>query len=143
MALLIDDKHINTINTLSEQTFPDECCGFLLGETTDDGKIVRATHWVENEREDKQRYHRFLITPDVYMKTEKVAREKGLDIIGFFHSHPDAPAKPSEYDAEHAWPWYSYAIVSVRNGKAAELTSWVMADDRSQFNKEAIVRQKV
>jgi proteasome lid subunit RPN8/RPN11 len=140
MALIINTEHLDAINTLGEETFPDECCGFLLGKTLEAGKVVHETYWVENEREESERYNRFLITPDVYMKTEKLAREKGLDIIGFFHSHPDAPARPSQYDVDHAWPWYSYAILSVLKGKAMEMTSWVMADDRSQFNQEDVIQ---
>ena len=102
-----------------------------------------ATRSVDNQREESERYHRFLITPNVYLATEKYARTRELDIIGFYHSHPDAPARPSAYDMEHAWPWYSYVIVSVRKGSAAEITSWVMADDRSKFNEEAIIEKKV
>jgi proteasome lid subunit RPN8/RPN11 len=141
MALIISKQDINSINALGEQSFPDECCGFLLGKIGDNGKKVYAMRSASNAREAGERYHRFLITPDAFMQTEKYARERGLDIIGFYHSHPDAPARPSGYDAQNAWPWYSYVIVSVRKAKAMELTSWVMADDRSQFNEEMIISE--
>jgi proteasome lid subunit RPN8/RPN11 len=74
---------------------------------------------------------------------EKVGREQGLDVIGWYHSHPDHPARPSEFDREHAWPWYSYIIVSVRNGAPQEMTSWRLEDDRAAFSSEALeIRQR-
>jgi proteasome lid subunit RPN8/RPN11 len=139
MALVIDPAHIDGIRRLAEQSYPDECCGFLLGKAGAADKTVRSAHHVDNEREAEERYHRFLITPDVYKEVDQMAREKKLDIIGFFHSHPDAPARPSQYDLEHAWPWLSYVIISVDNGEAGELTSWVLTDDRSEFSRENMI----
>ena len=78
-----------------------------------------------------------MATADV-VEAEKVARQQGLDVIGWYHSHPDHPARPSQYDRDHAWPWYSYIIVSVAEGNPHDMTSWRLNDDREQFSPEAI-----
>ena len=77
------------------------------------------------------------------MKAERSARKQGLKLLGFYHSHPNAPARPSAYDLEHAWPWYSYVIVSIRDGQDEQMTSWVLQDDRSQFDAEEVVVAKI
>ena len=121
-----------------EETFPNECCGFLLGKVDGDSRHVAELLRAYNDREDEAKHNRFLITPDSFMKGEKTARSKGLDIIGFYHSHPNAPSRPSQYDLDHAWPFYSYVIVSIKDGAADVMTSWLLSDDRSQFNEETI-----
>ena len=90
-----------------------------------------------NRRDDSPR-NRFSVTSDDVRDAEKAAREKGIDVVGWYHSHPDHPAAPSEYDRDHAWPWYSYIIVSVANGKPEDMTSWRLLDDRSKFTPEAL-----
>ena len=90
-----------------------------------------------NRRDDSPR-NRFEITADDVRMAEKKARELGADLVGWYHSHPDAPARPSEFDREHAWPWYSYIIVSVANGTPEEMTSWRLNDDRQEFYSESI-----
>ncbi len=139
MSIRISIEHFELIKADGEGAFPNECCGFILGKHNNGEKEVRALLPTSNEREDLEQYHRFLITPQAYLQAEKYAREKGLDVIGFYHSHPGAPARPSHYDLEHAWPWYSYIIVSVLEGRAEDVTSWVLQDDRVQFNEEKIV----
>jgi proteasome lid subunit RPN8/RPN11 len=74
------------------------------------------------------------------MKAELAARKRGWEVLGFYHSHPDHPARPSDYDREYALPFYSYVIVAVERGKAAELTSWELAADRGQFNVEVVAK---
>jgi proteasome lid subunit RPN8/RPN11 len=118
--------------------FPHECCGFLLGTAGDGRKCVRRLLRAENAREDAARRNRFLITPEDYQASERAAREAGLDVLGFYHSHPNAPARPSQYDLDHAWPWYSYVIVATTADGAGEMTSWVLEDDRSRFTPEPI-----
>ncbi|NKB24383.1 MAG: hypothetical protein GKR87_08420 [Kiritimatiellae bacterium] len=139
MALTIKKLDLDAITRQGIEAFPNECCGFLIGEETEKGnrsviQIVPAT----NNREEEAQHRRFLITPENVMKTEKYAREKSLDIIGFYHSHPNAPARPSDYDTEHAWPWYSYVITSIMNREINETTSWILQDDRSKFNEKEI-----
>jgi proteasome lid subunit RPN8/RPN11 len=122
-----------------EAAYPNECCGVLIGKVDNAGiKTVKSTLTINNAREDGEQYHRFLITPEDMMKAEQTARTMKLDVIGFYHSHPDHPAAPSGYDKDHALPFYSYVIVSVDKGKAQVLTSWELTDDRSDFVKEEI-----
>jgi proteasome lid subunit RPN8/RPN11 len=129
------------IRIVGEATYPDECCGILLGEIdNNDNKIVKCTEAINNSREDGEKYHRFLITPEDMLHAEQAARAAKLEVIGFYHSHPDHPASPSDYDRDHALPFYSYVIVSVEKGKAQELTSWELSADRTVFLPETIER---
>jgi proteasome lid subunit RPN8/RPN11 len=129
-------------------TYPHECCGALLGRDNVDGdtttvgvqlplREVAALYPLINRRDDSPR-NRFSVTAEDVREAEKAARDKNLDVVGWYHSHPDHPAKPSQYDREHAWPWYSYVIVSVANGKPADMTSWRLNDDRSDYACEDI-----
>lgn len=122
-----------------ERDYPFECCGLMLGRFENDGrKIVTETYPISNAREEEAKRNRFLIRPEELLCGEKYAREKGLDVVGFYHSHPDERAVPSKYDLEHAWPTYSYIVVSVEKGRMADLRSWEMETDRSRFNEEEI-----
>lgn len=125
-----------------ERDYPFECCGLMLGRFEDNGhKVTVETYPISNAREEAAKRNRFLIRPEELMRGEKYAREKGLDVVGFYHSHPDDRAVPSQYDLEHAWPTYSYVVVSVEKGQAVDLRSWEMESDRSRFNEEAIVSE--
>ncbi|MDR3354541.1 MAG: M67 family metallopeptidase [Synergistaceae bacterium] len=135
---------ISAITSEGERAYPNECCGALLG--TDCGERGRGAAYifpVKNGRELEEQYHRFEILPEDYMASEREADRLGLDVIGFYHSHPDHAACPSDYDREHAVPWYSYVIVAVVCGRADDITSWTLAPDRSMFEAEQIVRQDV
>jgi proteasome lid subunit RPN8/RPN11 len=90
-----------------------------------------------NHRDDSPR-NRFEILPAEVLLAEKTAREKGIDLLGWYHSHPDAPARPSEYDRDHAWPWYSYMIVSIQKSEPRDMTSWRLNEDRAGYDREAI-----
>lgn len=120
-------------------TYPEECCGFLLGSLLGDdgGARVARVLAVDNQRQDS-RHNRYVIHPETVLEAQKQARAAGLDIVGYYHSHPDHPAVPSEFDREHAWPGMSYVIVSVRKGKIAETRSWRLADDRGRFDEESL-----
>jgi proteasome lid subunit RPN8/RPN11 len=123
--------------------YPNECCGAMLGTDNDAaGREVRSLFPLINRRDDSPR-NRFSITPEDFRAAEKAAAERGLDLLGWYHSHPDHPARPSEFDREHAWPWYSYVIVSVDGGAPRDLTSWQMEDDRSSFQPETVVLEGV
>ena len=130
---------LGEIQRQGEQTYPDECCGILLGREHKGDKYVDALFPVENARAAGERYHRYLITAAAYLQAEKQARARDWDIIGFYHSHPDHEARPSDFDREHAWPWYSYMILNVRQRRASDLNSWVLDEDRGQFVPEQIV----
>ena len=126
-----------------ESDYPFECCGLLVGRFEEGGlKVVVETYPISNAREEESKRTRFLIRPEELMRGERHARARGLDVVGFYHSHPDVEAVPSRYDLEHAWPTYSYVVVSVRGGRAVDLRSWEMEPDRSRFNEEEIMSDK-
>jgi proteasome lid subunit RPN8/RPN11 len=116
--------------------YPNECCGIIYGrDVKTDGKIRRVVECLEpvlNEFEADERYHRFLITPATLLKAEKQCTG-GLMVLGFYHSHPDHPARPSEYDRVHAWPFYSYVIVAIHQKKPQDMTCWVLDEQTEQF----------
>jgi proteasome lid subunit RPN8/RPN11 len=130
---MVPESAMDTIRRHGEETYPHECCGALLGS---DG-TVSETVPLPNTTDEGPRT-RFRIAPGEYMAAERRARETRRDLLGFYHSHPDAPARPSGYDLEHAWPNFSYIIISVLGGKAREATSWRLRDDRSAFDQEPI-----
>jgi len=135
-------EHEKIIRAEGENAYPNECCGILTGEVDGSGvKTVKYTEVIRNAREDGEQYHRFLITPEDMMQAEKNARKRKQDVIGFYHSHPDHPAIPSDYDKEHALPFYSYVIVSVMQGKSRELTGWELTADRKNFESENIYKE--
>lgn len=121
-------------------TYPHECCGFLYGSDDDDRLITQAIE-VNNTREEN-RERRFEISAQDYLKAELYADENNLTLLGVYHSHPDHPAVPSEYDLRHALPYFSYIIVSVKRGKAAQLNSWKL-DSNGQFEQEAVEVRRV
>lgn len=132
-------EHLDFIRKQGETAYPHECCGAILGRLDNGDKTLEELYPITNTREETARHNRFLISPDQLIEGEKYARGKGLEVLGFYHSHPEAEARPSSYDLEHAWPFYSYIIVSVRGRQARELNCWQMADDRSRFDPETIV----
>jgi len=137
MVLVIGNAHEREIREHGARAYPNECCGAILGVVSEsDEKIVRALLPLSNRREGEAARTRFLVTAEDYRWAEQQARAQGLEILGFYHSHPDHPARPSEFDRDHAWPWYSYIVVRVAAGRAEEMTNWVLADDRSEFVPE-------
>lgn len=137
--LCLSNKHIVAINAHAEADYPHECGGLLLGNlNAENCKAVVETLPMKNSSEIETQHNRVLILPRDLMQAEKHAREKGLDVIGYYHSHPDDEAVPSQFDLDHALPGWSYIIVSVRDGKAIDLKSWEMESDRSRFNKEPV-----
>ena len=119
------------IRAHGRETYPHECCGALIG----DAGIVTATLALPNTTEEGPR-RRFLVRPADYRDAERAAVEAGAELLGFYHSHPDHPARPSQYDLDHAWPFFSYIIVSVRAGVPEDMTSWRLREDRSAFDQE-------
>lgn len=130
------------IRTHGAETYPHECCGALLGRDLEAthpnvAREVLALFPLVNRRDDSPR-NRFSVTAEDVLDADKAAEQQGLEVIGWYHSHPDHPARPSQYDQDHAWPWYSYVIVSVQNGSPKEMTSWRLDDDREAFSPEGI-----
>ena len=138
MSLRISNALLERIRDHGRGVYPQECCGLLLGHGDAADKAVVDLKPLENAREDS-RQNRYLISPKDLLETEKQARTSGLDIVGVYHSHPDHPARPSEFDREHAFPWYSYVIVSVLQGEPRELASWQLREDRSAFELENLL----
>ena len=139
--IFLNEREISEIKTHGERTYPNECCGLLIGRFDEDGgKTVVEIFSIENAREMAARHNRSLITPQDLMRGERYAREKKLDVVGNYHSHPDCPAIPSQFDLDHALPVWTYIIVSVSKGKAADVRAWEMESDRSKFNEKEIER---
>jgi proteasome lid subunit RPN8/RPN11 len=129
----------NEIAAHGERDYPYECCGLLLGSFAAGGvKAISEIYPISNAREEQAKRNRFLIRPEELMRGERYAEIRGLDVVGFYHSHPDHPAVPSQNDLEHAWPLYSYIVISVSVGAAQDLRSWEMESDRSRFVEEKI-----
>jgi proteasome lid subunit RPN8/RPN11 len=123
----------DTIRRHGTETYPNECCGALIGR---DGSVQHAVELPNTTEEGPRR--RFLVRPADYMQAETAARRLEGDVLGFYHSHPDAPARPSQYDLDHAWPTFWYVIVAVEQGKPAAMTVWQLRDDRSQFDEREL-----
>jgi len=122
--ICIDEKNIKNITIHAERDYPHECGGLLIGRFDDDGKKrVVETFPLENAREEEARHNRVLILPKDVLRAERYAREKKLDVIGYYHSHPESPAVPSQYDLDHALPVWSYVIASVIGGKVVDILS--------------------
>lgn len=140
----ISEKFLAQIKQEAEKAYPNECCGFIFGSTNGGDKYAENILTCTNSTADSEQYHRFVITPEDMLKAEKLARSIKADIIGFYHSHPDCAAVPSEYDHSHALPVYSYIIVSVINGRAEECTSWELDKgyDYKKFQSEYITVRK-
>jgi proteasome lid subunit RPN8/RPN11 len=136
--ITIAEQQLTEIREHGVRDYPYECCGLLLGRFDERGKTVRETYPISNAREESAKRNRFLIEPEELMRGERYARAHDLEVVGFYHSHPDSPAVPSQYDLEHAWPTYSYIIVSTSADRANDLFSWEQEPDRSRFNQEEI-----
>ncbi len=144
-----------------EAGYPHEACGILIGEiefpradlepelNRETRVPVKTVHdvilvenaWTEVNDHESQR-NRFLISPEDMARADRAASKLDLDIIGFFHSHPDHPSRASETDREWAWPVISFVIVSVPHGRAGQTQSWVLRDDRTQFDEEEVVSRQ-
>ena len=134
--LSLSAEQVADIRQHARAEYPHECCGALLGrELGGDVRWVEEVIPIVNEQKDN-RERRFLITPAQMMQLEREAKQKSLKVLGFYHSHPDHPARPSEFDRENALPYYSYLIISVQKGKPAEMHCWRLLEDRSGFEQE-------
>jgi proteasome lid subunit RPN8/RPN11 len=140
--LVLQASDLEAIDRHGEATFPEECCGFLIGRASGETTVVERVLPVENERQDS-RHNRYVIEPETVLKAHKEARAAGADVVGYYHSHPDHPSRPSDFDREHAWPGLSYLIVSVMKGRVADARSWRLADDRERFEEEVLEKEAV
>jgi proteasome lid subunit RPN8/RPN11 len=135
--IILPEEAAHAIRLHGRESYRDEACGVLYGRADAEGKrVVRAAPMV-NSRED-ERHRRFVVTPADYLRAEAEASRSGLTLLGFYHSHPDHPAYPSQYDLEHAFPFFSYVILAVEGGEPKELRSFVLREDRSEFLEEPL-----
>ena len=146
-TLVLPPALFRQIEAEGEAGYPNEICGMMFGREVRDatdpagGRARRSVERLvvgKNVFEADEQYHRFSIDPREQMRAERQMEKEGLALLGYYHSHPDHPARPSEYDREHAWEFYSYVIVAVAKGKAADMTSWVLDGETKQFARQEI-----
>lgn len=142
MMIVLNEQVLGSITAHAERDYPHECGGMLIGRFEEGKKSVAETFPLENAREEEARHNRVLILPKDVLRAERYAREKQLDVVGYYHSHPESPAVPSQYDLDHALPVWSYIIASVIESKVVDVRSWVMENDRSKFNEEQIEKRR-
>jgi len=137
MTLRLPGGLAEEIRSHGERAYPAECCGALAGRIDAGGvkEVVRLAPQANRRTDDP---HRYLIAPEDLRWLERELREAGLEIVGYYHSHPDHPPVPSAFDTEHAWPWYSYLIVRVAQGRAGDIASWVLDDDQPRMHSESL-----
>ena len=137
MILNFDTRIRESIANHAVQTHPNECCGFLYGHDKNDGtRVIEEAIPVTNSKDGSQR-DRFEIHPEDYMQAEQYSKDNNISFIGIYHSHPDSPAIPSDYDHSHAFPFFSYIIVSAAKDRLLDFRSWIL-DDEMQFEEEEI-----
>ena len=137
LKIALTHTAMHEIKTHAIEAYPEECCGILVGTEGEGGKEVYDVIRIGNAKEEN-RSRRFLITPEEYRRAEAAATAGGLGVMGFYHSHPDHPARPSTFDLDHAWPWCSYIIAAGEERVPAAVRSWVLKEDRSGFDEEII-----
>jgi proteasome lid subunit RPN8/RPN11 len=137
-VIRLDADAIAAISLHARGAYPEECCGALLGQTDNGAVRVLRIEKIENSsREEKRR--RYVIAPLEYARVERAADAAGLAVLGFYHSHPDHPAAPSEYDREHGLPFFHYVIVAAGPESSGEIASYVLSEDRGIFEREELV----
>lgn len=141
MNLHITHELLDDIHRHGEEAYPEEGAGLMLGEEQDGQRTVTSLIFLDNAREEGARHNRYLLTPEDMLRGEREAARRNASIVGIFHSHPDHPNRPSEFDREWAIPWYSYLITSVKHGRARDSRSWRLSDDRGTFHEETLTVQ--
>ena len=136
--ILLEHEDLAVMEAHLVRAYPEEGCGVLLGRDLDGTRRVEAVVGVDNVH-GESRNDRYEIHPERFLEIEKRARDMGVEVIGFFHSHPDRPAEPSRFDRERAWAYYSYMIASVTSGGVREIRSWRLREDDSRFDPENLV----
>ncbi len=153
MGLRLSEAQVEAIRRHGARDYPSECCGVLLGKVDGESKHVTEIVALKNLRHDARRAQELLPVDDPDMRRSAIAScsthsincgwkrmraPADLEVLGYYHSHPDHPAQPSIYDRDHAWPWYSYLIVSVERGTAKDLTCWVLSQEGAEFCPESV-----
>lgn len=149
MPIELNQEQRERIEQHGVEAYPNECCGFLLGREENGNRVIvevapiqNAWQSLENNpyevRPQDSTRNRSLVDPKDYMRIDRDARQKGLDIISFYHSHPDHPARPSEFDRKHALPFLIYVILAVEKGTPREMTAWLLSNDGARFLPEEL-----
>lgn len=136
MTVVLDAAQVAAIHAHAQETFPEECCGFLLGPPMDPRRVAdvrRARNVAETNRE-----RRYVIDPQEWLAVEKGLAGTGREILGFYHSHPNHPASPSEFDRGHAWPWYAYVILSIVDRVPKDLRAWSLDGESQRFHPDEL-----
>lgn len=136
MPVIIRNTDLQFVMTHAKSTYPEECCGFLLGLDSEVRRIERVIS-VQNVNQDSRK-NRYNIDPKDLIRADEEARRANMSLLGIYHSHPDAPAQPSQFDLEHAWPWYTYLLLSVQNGQPDHFAAWSLSEDRSTFHLDVL-----
>lgn len=139
MRLQLSSALLNQLHAHGEAAYPEEGAGFLFGRVDGDQRQLLSLLPAENTREPGARRNRYLLGPEQMRRAEDTAQRLGLELIGIFHSHPDHPAQPSEFDREWALPWFNYVITTIEKGKVAATRCWQLSEDRKQFNEVELV----
>lgn len=138
MAVILSSALQQRIFENLQGTYPNEGGGFLLGAVNGKDTRISDTIQIANVFAEEEQYHRYAMTPQDWMKLEDEADERGLTLVGYYHSHPDSPAVPSIYDRDHALPNFVYIITSVLNGQAVDMRVWRLRPDRTQFDGDTL-----
>ena len=146
--LLIAPRHLQVVEQHARACYPQECCGVLIGRFFDSEeggmrveRVLAARNLQSEEKGgsgEESGHHRYEISPQTVISAHRHARRRGLDVVGYYHSHPDQPARPSELDRRHAWARLSYLIVSVRKGQSESVRGWCLSEDRRYFEEQTL-----
>jgi proteasome lid subunit RPN8/RPN11 len=139
MKITLSQAVLEEIQQHGMENYPEEGAGVILGEQHSQGRQAKKILALTNHSENGSRHNRYLIAAKDILKAENEAEKLGLEVIGVFHSHPDHPAEPSEFDLQWALPWYSYLITRVESDRAVETKSWRLNEDRQTFSPEILV----
>lgn len=135
MKIQLPEPLLELIQEQGRSSYPNECCGILVGKWGTNGdRTVHEVLPIENTHSDSHR-NRYLIRPEELLRASKEAESRNLEVVGFYHSHPDVAARPSAFDRDHAWPGYGYIIIRVEDGEAAEARAWSLKENRKEFEE--------
>ena len=142
-AIVLSKSIAKQIESEGVAAYPNECCGILIGKEKDGRRVVERLAPMKNVFDSGEQYHRFSIDPLAQIEAEKSADDGGQVVLGYYHSHPDHPARPSEYDRTHVPPWsfYGHIIVAIEKGRPAAMTAWFIDEESEQFKELDLVRE--
>jgi proteasome lid subunit RPN8/RPN11 len=138
MPLILSEALKRRIEAEGSAAYPHECCGVMVGRDGAAGRVVERLEAMDNVWDTAEQRRRFAIDPKALMRIDREVAAEGKVVLGFYHSHPDHPARPSETDRMYGWPFYSYVIVSIQNRQPAEMTCWMLNEETEQFEEQSL-----